>query len=279
MKAYRLNRLFHPVSRRCLDVALDHGYFNEANLLPGIEDLGRVVDTLVTAGSDAIQLTLGQAGLLQRHPGRDKPALALRVDVANVYSSEPQRTLFSRMLGNPVEQALRVDAACVVVNLFSIPDCPEVTDQCIENILRIKPECERMAMPLMIEPLLFRSKAAAGGYLADGEVKRTAALVRQAVELGADILKADPTDSPERYGEIVEAAGSIPVLVRGGQKEPDKVVLERSETFLNAGASGFVYGRNIFQHHDPVGMTRALLALLHEGAPAREAARRIRPQP
>jgi DhnA family fructose-bisphosphate aldolase class Ia len=29
MRASRLNRLFHPRSRRCFDVAIDHGFFNE----------------------------------------------------------------------------------------------------------------------------------------------------------------------------------------------------------------------------------------------------------
>ena len=63
----------------------------------------------------------------------------LRTDVANVYGKELPRALFSRMIENAVEQAVRLDAACVVVNLFRIPGEPEVTDQCIENILKLKP--------------------------------------------------------------------------------------------------------------------------------------------
>ena len=86
---------------------------------------------------------------MQGIPGRLKPSLVLRTDVANVYGTKLPRTLFSRMIEKPVEQALRVDAACVVVNLFLIPEQPEVADQCIQNILRIKPECERYGMPLM----------------------------------------------------------------------------------------------------------------------------------
>ncbi len=92
--------------------------------------------TLVDAAPDAIQLTIGQAALLQSIPGKQKPALVLRTDVANVYGSELPRALFSRMIGNAVEQAVRLDATCVVVNLFRIPGQPEVTDQCIDNILQ-----------------------------------------------------------------------------------------------------------------------------------------------
>ena len=98
------------------------------------------------------------------------------------------------MIDNPVEQALRLDASCVVVNLFRIPEQPEVTDQCIQNILKIKPECDRWSMPLMIEPLVFQANQKAGGYMVDGDLEKILPLVRQAVELGADIIKADPTD-------------------------------------------------------------------------------------
>lgn len=275
MKAFRLNRLFNAESRRCFDVAVDHGFFNERGFLSGIENLGQCVRTLVAAAPDAIQLTIGQAELLQGIPGRDKPALVLRTDVANVYGSELPRALFSRMIGNAAEQAVRLDAACVVVNLFRIPGQPEVTDQCIENILRLKPDCERFALPLMIEPLVFRPNAQAGGYMVDGDVEKILPLVRQACELGADIIKADPTDDVGVYHRVVEIAGRIPVLVRGGGKAPDAEILDRTEKLIAQGAAGIVYGRNIIQHADPAGMTRALMAIVHEGATAAEAARKI----
>ncbi|HEY3237125.1 MAG TPA: hypothetical protein VGJ84_20565 [Polyangiaceae bacterium] len=270
MKSYRLNRLFHPRSKRCFDVAVDHGFFNELSFLKGIEDLGECVKTLIAAGPDAIQLTVGQAELLQSVPGKQKPALVLRTDVANVYGRELPRTLFSRMIEKAAEQAVRLDAACVVVNLFRIPGAPEVTDQCIQNILRIKPECDRYAMPLMIEPLVFRPNAADGGYMVDGDLQKILPLVRQAVELGADLIKADPTDDLGVYHRVIEVA-RVPVLVRGGGRASDEEILERTEALIRQGAAGIVYGRNIIQHQHPARMTRALLAIVHEGATAAQA--------
>jgi DhnA family fructose-bisphosphate aldolase class Ia len=266
-------------SRRCFDVAIDHGFFNERGFLQGIENIDRAVRTLVEAAPDAIQLTIGQAELLQQVAGKQKPALVLRTDVANVYGSELPRTLFSRMIGNAVEQAIRLDAACVVVNLFRIPGQPEVTDQCIENILKIKPECERWCMPLMIEPLVFRPNEQAGGYMVDGDLEKILPLVRQAVELGADIIKADPTDDVSVYHKVVEIAGRIPVLVRGGGKAADAEILTRTERLMRQGAAGIVYGRNIIQHHDPAGMTRALMGIVHDNLNATEAAKLIKPMP
>jgi class I fructose-bisphosphate aldolase len=272
MKQYRMNRLFNAASNRCFDVAVDHGFFNERGFLQGIENLGAAVKTLVEAAPDAIQLTLGQAHYLQSLPGKEKPALVLRTDVANVYGTDLPRTLFSRMIEQAVEQALRLDASCVVVNLFRIPEQPEVSDQCILNILRIKPECDRYGMPLMIEPLVFQPNQKAGGYMVDGDLDKILPLVRQAVELGADIIKADPTDDVSVYHKIVEIAGRIPVLVRGGGKAPDREILERTEKLIQQGAAGIVYGRNIIQHLNPAGMTRALMAIVHDGATAAKAA-------
>lgn len=266
MKSYRLNRLFNSKSGNCFDVAIDHGFFNEYPFLQGIESIRQAVDVLVDAAPDAIQLTVGQAHYLQSIPGREKPSLVLRTDVANVYGKQLPRTLFSRMIGNPVEQAIRLDATCVVVNLFSIPDEPEVTDRCIRNILKIKPETERYGIPLMVEPLVFRPNSEAGGYMVNGDPEKIIPLVRQGVELGADIIKADPTDDVNEYHRVVEIAGDIPVLVRGGGKATDEQILERTYGLMQQGVKGIVYGRNVIQHVNPSGMTRALMAIVHEGA-------------
>ncbi|HRP06336.1 MAG TPA: hypothetical protein PLV87_15590 [Opitutaceae bacterium] len=265
MTAFRLNRLFNPKSRRCFDVAIDHGFFNEYGFLAGIEVIDRAVATVVSAAPDAVQLSVGQARHLQKIPGRFKPSLVLRIDVANVYGKQLPRRLYSRTIDNPVEQALRLDAACMCVNLFQIPNEPEVGEQCIENILRLKPQCERYGMPMMIEPLVFQANEKAGGYMVDGDEKKIIPLVRQAAELGADVIKADPTDNVSVYHKVIEAASGIPVLVRGGGKVGDREILQRTHELLAQGASGIVYGRNIIQHAKPAAITRALMGLVHDG--------------
>ena len=75
--------------------------------------------------------------------------------------------------------------------------------------------------------------------------------MRQAVELGADVIKADPTDDLADYGRVIEVAGGVPVLVRGGGRASDEEVLHRTEAVLEAGAAGIVYGRNVIQHERP----------------------------
>lgn len=276
MKQYRINRLFNPESNRCFDVAIDHGFFNEYGFLKGIENLKSAVEVVVEANPDAVQLTVGQAKYLQRIAGKLKPALVLRTDVANVYGKELSSTSFSLMIEDTVVQAVKNDAACMCVNLFQIPGAPEVTKACIENIVKLKVESEKFAMPMMIEPLVFQPNEANGGYMVDGDETKIIPLVRQSVELGADIIKADPTDDVSIYHKVIEAAGETPVLVRGGGRASDEEILNRTEELIKQGASGIVYGRNVIQHENPSGITKALMSIVHQGATASEAIKFIK---
>jgi DhnA family fructose-bisphosphate aldolase class Ia len=266
----RLRRLFGE-DGKCFDVAIDHGFFNEKTFLNGIEDIQRAVDIIVAAGPDAIQLSPGQAPVLQSLPGKAKPALVLRTDIANVYGPTLPRHLFSQLIQQPLEQALALDAACVVVNLFLLPEQPELYHQCIQNVCALKPLCERYGMPLMVEPLVMRPNDQQGSYLVDGDIDKILPLVRQAVELGADIIKADPCDHVEEYHRIVQAASSKPVLTRGGGRTSDTDILMRTYALMQQGASGIVYGRNVVQHEQPRQMTQALMSIVHAGATAEQA--------
>jgi DhnA family fructose-bisphosphate aldolase class Ia len=264
----RLGRLL-AADGRCFDVAIDHGVFNAPEFLGGIEDMARAVAAVHRAGPDAIQLTQGQAHLLQQIPGRDKPALVLRVDVANVYGSAPPPELFCELVGDPVETALRLDAACIVVFLLLVPGRTDLHRRCIANLCRVKPACERFGMPVMVEPIALRPEAR--GFGVDGDTATIATLVRQAVELGADVIKADPTDDLDELPRVIEVAGGRPVLVRGGGRAAEEEIFRRTEAVLRHGAAGIVYGRNVIQHPQPSAITRAFMALVHDGASAEQA--------
>lgn len=269
MDKVRLNRML-AADGKCFDVAIDHGFFGEARFLTGIENMAQAVASVVAAGPDAIQLSVGQAGHLQERRGPIKPALVLRSDIANVYGEELPSRLFSVLIENTVEQALRLDAACLCVNLFQLEGAPEVYEACVRNIVALKPEADRFGMPLMIEPLAMRKGA--GGYGVNGDIDAIRPLVRQAVELGADVIKADPTDDLDQYHRVIELAGNVPVLVRGGGRVSDREILRRTHVVMEQGAKGIVYGRNVIQHPNPKAMTRALMSIVHEGVSPEDAA-------
>jgi DhnA family fructose-bisphosphate aldolase class Ia len=266
MKQARMNRLFAP-SGHCFDVAIDHGMFNEASFLGGIENMTKSIHTVAKAAPDAIQLPPGTAKILQAIPGKTRPALVLRTDIANVYGTPLPATLFSEVIDRPVEQALTLDAACVVVNLLLLPNQPEVYRACIRNVNALKRECEIYGMPLMVEPLVMQDNAK-GGYMVDGNIDLILPLVRQAAELGADIIKADPCTHVQDYHRVIEIAQGLPVLVRGGGRVSDAEILTRTVELMKQGAKGIVYGRNVVQHARPDAITKALMAVVHDGVSA-----------
>lgn len=261
----RMNRLF--ANGRCLDVAIDHGVCNEPSFLDGLEDVAGVVDQLVAACPDAIQMNFGQADLLQERPGKDKPALVMRIDMGNPYNKTRHRHMWALLQNEhePLIGALAMDAACVVVNLFMLPDEPDLFRQCVQNIARVRADCDKYGMPLMIEPLAMLPNSERGGYMVDGDAEKIVTLTRLAREMGADIVKADPTTEAADFHRVVEAA-RCPVLVRGGGKEDLRVVFDKSAALMAQGAHGMVYGRNIYQHANPSAVVAGLMAIIHEGA-------------
>lgn len=273
MKSARINRLF-GTSGNCFDVAIDHGMFNEKTFIPGIENMTKAIQVIADAAPDAIQLPPGTAPILQSIKGKNRPALVLRTDIANVYGNPLPSMLFSEVIDRAVEQGVVLDAACVVVNLLMLPNQPEVYRACVRNVNSLKRECEIYGMPLMVEPLVMQDNSH-GAYMVDGNIDKILPLVRQAVELGADIIKADPCDNVSEYHRVIEIAQTIPVLVRGGGRVSDAEILARTKILMEQGARGIVYGRNVVQHANPGGMTRALMAIVHEGASAEAAAKHL----
>lgn len=55
--------------------------------------------------------------------------------------------------------------------------------------------------------------------------------------------------------------------------EDDRAVLKMVRGAIDAGARGVSIGRNVFQHRDPTGMTRAIAHVVFDGATVDEAYR------
>jgi class I fructose-bisphosphate aldolase len=268
--APRLNRLF-GADGKCFVVAMDHGVHNEPSFLPGIENLKQAISTVAAAQSDAILLSMGQAHLLQDLAGKDKPALVVRADPINLCNTPTPRHVFCHLIDDAVGQALAWDAVSIVVNLWWAPDQPDFHHQCLKNVSRVKPQCERYGMPLMVEPLVMLPNKRGAGYKPDPDIRKTVALVRQAVELGADVVKAESSENLQEYYKVIETASPKPVLPRGGSRISDEEILSRTFTLMQQGASGTVYGRNVYQHPHIERIVRACMAIVHEGASVSQA--------
>ena len=64
--------------------------------------------------------------------------------------------------------------------------------------------------------------------------------------------------------------------MRGGGKASTAEILKRTYELMQQGAKGIVYGRNVIQHKDPAGITRAFMAVVHENATPDQAAKLVK---
>ena len=97
--------------------------------------------------------------------------------------------------------------------------------------------------------------------------------VRQAAELGADVVKtAYPTGATvDEFKKIVDAC-FVPVIVLGGAAMgDDKALLTMVKNSMDAGAKGLAVGRNVWQHKNPKLIAKKLHAIVHEGATVQKA--------
>lgn len=99
---------------------------------------------------------------------------------------------------------------------------------------------------------------------------------RDGLELGADMLKMKYTGNPEDMKKQVQFGGKARMLMAGGPKaETSKEFLQQVEEVNGAGANGFAIGRNVWQHEQPVEMSKAIRDVQINGKSIYEALKRL----
>ena len=82
---------------------------------------------------------------------------------------------------------------------------------------------------------------------------------RIAAEMGANIVKTYFCENFER----VTSTCPVPIVMAGGKKLPELEALTMAYNAVTQGAVGVDMGRNIFQSDCPVGMIKAVKAVVH----------------
>jgi len=81
--------------------------------------------------------------------------------------------------------------------------------------------------------------------------------------MGADYVKTLYTGDPESMQRVVEGT-CVPVVILGGERSADEASLLRQvDDALSAGVAGVAFGRNIWSHPDPSGITTRLVHAVH----------------
>lgn len=263
-KELRLSRILDQKDQRALIVSVDHGMM--LGPIEGVMDLKSTLEKVIAGKPDAVLLTPGSiARFGYLFKGRDKPALIMRADWTNAFRTEAHKTLpalqpMHKLTAN-VEDALRMGADAVMVFFFVGYDKDEYEARDYEIVTKMARQCEKFNVPLGVEPVPLGPRVSEANY-----PDLVALASRMAVEAGADFLKVPYTGDVETFRRVVKVAGGAPVLIMGGPKRAtDREPLEMLVEALTAGASGAVYGRNVFQSSDPTAAIGMLRGIIHEG--------------
>ena len=244
----RLSRIFNPKSGRTVMLAFDHGYIMGSTA--GLERLDLVVPKL----APAIDVYMATRGAIKSCvPPTFNKAIALR---CTTDTSVLHEDLSYGHVGVDVEDAIRLNASCIVVQTF-VGSKNEVGS--FKNLSDMINAGNRYGIPVM-------------GVTAVGkEMERTKRYFQLATrilaELGAQVIK---TYYCEGFEEVT-AACPVPIVIAGGKKTPEKEALEMAYNAIRDGAAGVDMGRNIFQSENPAAMLQAVRAVVHENASAKEA--------
>jgi class I fructose-bisphosphate aldolase len=187
---------------------------------------------------------------------------------------------FSALTGT-VEDAVRLGADAVGYTIYV---GSPAQDRDFDQFLEVRQDAERLGMPVIVWAYP-RGDAVAkrGGKESLYAIDYAA---RVALELGADVVKVNypvasekDQQSPPPYNtlklgpdasfrKVVESAGRSLVLVSGGEKVDDTELLRKVRSSLDAGATGIIFGRNLWQRPraDALALTRELHAIFREYA-------------
>lgn len=244
----RLSRIVNQKTGKCVMLAVDHGYFQGPTT--GLRDLGKTVNPLLEY-ADALMIT---RGALRNwiSPRINKPII-LRVSGGPSVLKE----LSNEVITTTMEEAIRINASAVTCSVFI---GGEHETQTIQNLAQLVNEGNRYGIPVLAVTAVGKEMVRDARYLGLAS--------RICVEIGAHMVK---TYYCEDFKEVVDACGSIPVVIAGGKKVTEIEALQKARDAIDHGACGVDMGRNIFQSEKPIGMIKAVRAIVHENATVKEA--------
>src|SRR3989344_5544862 len=244
----RLARILNPKTGRTVMLAVDHGYFQGPTT--GLKDLVKTVNPLLPY-ADSLMIT---RGALRNwiNPETNIP-IVLRVSGGQSILKE----LSNEIITTAIDDAIRINASAITCSIYV---GGEYEKESLANLSKIINEGEQYGIPVLAVTAVGKEMARDARYLG--------LACRIAVELGAHMVKTYYCDN---FEEVVEACGKVPVVIAGGKKIEEKDALQMAHDAISKGAVGVDMGRNIFQSDNPVGMIKAVRAVVHEKKSVEEA--------
>ncbi len=246
----RLSRVIRPDDGHCFFMPIDHGYFLGPTRC--LERPGETIEPLLPF-VDALFCT---RGVLRSAiaPLGSKPII-LRVSGGTSIAGSD---LANEEITTSIEDIIRLNASAVGVSVFIGSSYERQT---LLNLAKMVNECENYGIPVM-------AVTAVGKELKKRDARYLALSCRICAELGARVVK---TYWCENFEKVVNSC-PVPVVIAGGPRcKTEAEVFDFVYDGMQKGAIGINLGRNVWQNSYPMAMAKALNAIVHRDATAKEA--------
>lgn len=243
-----------------LDQGMEHG---PRDFFPNPDSLDPEFVFSLAAEADYSGVAV-QYGIARKHLEKWAGQVPLILKLNGRTEIVPDEAAFSSCVAS-VEDAVAMGADAVGYTLY-VGSPAQAED--FRQFAEVRREADRLGMPLICWSYP-RGKhvEAKGGRDSIYAIDYAA---RVAAEMGADVVKLNmPVIDPEKahlmpkpYNELVfsqdeamakviRSAGRTLVLLSGGAKISDADLMHKARVALEAGATGFIFGRNVWQRPRP----------------------------
>lgn len=245
----RLSRIIKSDGKTVM-LAVDHGYF--LGPVSKMEEPAKTITPLIPY-ADSLMLTRGV--LRNCIDAYSDIPIVLRVSGGNSVLDED---LSNEGITVSIKDAIRLNVAAVALSIYvGAPG----EHQTLINLARLIDEGQEYGIPVL-------AVTAVGKELEKRDARYLSLASRIAAELGAQMVKTYYCDDFEK---VVKSC-MVPLVIAGGPRFKTELdALQLSFDAIDRGAVGVDMGRNIWQSSNPVGMIKAIRAIVHEKATVKKA--------
>jgi len=245
----RLSRMIKADGRTVM-LAVDHGYF--LGPLNRMEEPKKTIAPLIPY-ADSLMITRGTLRT-SIDANQDIP-IVLRVSGGNSVLNED---LSNEGITVCIKDAVRLNVAAVALSIYL--GSPH-EHQTLINLGKLIDEGQEYGIPVL-------AVTAVGKELEKRDARYLSLASRIAAELGAQMVKTYYCDD---FAKVVKSC-PVPIVIAGGPRFKTELdALQLAYDAIQEGAVGVDMGRNIWQSSNPVGMIKAVRAIVHDKATVKKA--------
>lgn len=229
------------------DQGLEHGPtdFNDKNVDPSY-----IINIAKKCKYTGIILQKGIAKKYKKEIKDSKVPLIVKLNgKTNLVKGEP----ISRQLCT-VKEAVKLGATAVGYTIYLGSQHETIMMQEFEKIQR---QAHKQNLPT-IAWIYPRGKSIKG----KSSKELMAYSARVGLEIGADMIKINYSGNPRDLNWAVKSAGKTKIVIAGGIKKTEKILLKQVREIMKAGAIGLAIGRNIWQSKEPVKITNKIKKII-----------------